>query len=92
MKEGFEQPTDVSFANFVITAKASTAEVIARMEQAQRKHLITDEQLARVKELGFPLGRMMGGFAKYLAATGFTDRGRHSVAPTPPRPRNSRRR
>ena len=92
MKEGFEQPTDVSFANFVFTAKGSTAEVIARMKQARRKQLISDAQLARVEQLGVPLGKMMGGFIKYLSATGFTDRGRHSVAPTPPRPRNQRRR
>ena len=56
------------------------------MKQARRKNHITDEQLAQVIELGEPIGRMMGGFIKYLAATGFTDRGRHSVAPRPPKP------
>jgi hypothetical protein len=35
---------------------------------------------------------MMGGFIKYLNESGFTDRGRHGVAPKPLRPRNSRRR
>jgi hypothetical protein len=37
---------------------------------------------------------MMGGFIKYLYASGFTDRGRHSVAPrdaTPMRPRRRHR-
>jgi four helix bundle protein len=92
MKEGFEAPTDAAFSNFVFTAKGSTEEVIARTKQARRKGLITDDQLARVEQLGVPLGKMMGGFAKYLAASGFTDRGRHSVAPTPRRPVNSRRR
>lgn len=92
MKEGFEQPTDVSFANFVFTAKGSTAEVISRMKQARRKQLVSDPQLARIEELGVPLGKMMGGFIKYLSERGFTDRGRHGVAPTPPRPRNQRRR
>jgi four helix bundle protein len=90
MKEGFEQPSDVAFSNFVFIAKASTEEVIARAKQARRKGLISDEQLARVEQLGVPLGKMMGGFIKYLAASGFTDRGRHSVAPTPPRPGNAR--
>ena len=90
MKEGFEQPTDVAFSNFVFTAKGSTEEVIARAKQAHRKRLITDDQLARVEQLGVPLGRMMGGFIKYLSASGFTDRGRHSVAPRPPRPGNTR--
>jgi len=92
MKEGFEQPTDVAFAKFVFVAKGSTEEVIARTQQAHRKHLISDDQLASIVQLGVPLGKMMGGFIKYLNATGFTDRGRHSVAPKPPRPGNSRRR
>ena len=87
MKEGFEQPSDVAFSNFVFTAKGSTEEVIARAKQAHRKKLITDDQLARVEQLGVPLGKMMGGFIKYLSASGFTDRGRHSVAPKPPRTR-----
>ena len=90
MKEGFEQPTDAAFSNFVFTAKGSTEEVIARVRQAHRKRLITDDQLAQVVQLGVPLGKMMGGFIKYLSASGFTDRGRHSVAPTPPRPGNRR--
>ena len=92
MKEGFEQPTDAAFANFVFTSKGSTAEVIARMKEAHRKKHITDEQLAGIIALGEPLGKMMGGFIKYLAASGFTDRGRHSVAPTPPKPHKAPRR
>jgi four helix bundle protein len=90
MKEGFEQPTDASFANFVFIAKGSTAEVIARMKQARRKRLMSDVQLAQIEQLGIPLGKMMGGFIKYLNESGFTDRGRHSVAPKPRRPRNRR--
>ncbi len=88
MKEGFEQPSDAAFANMVFTAKGSVAEVITRMKQARRKNHISDEQLAQVIELGEPIGRMMGGFIKYLASTGFTDRGRHSIAPKPPKPTN----
>lgn len=91
MKEGFEQPSDAAFANLVFTAKGSTAEVIVRMKEARRKDEITDAQLATVIALGEPLGKMMGGFIKYLAASGFTDRGRHSVAPTPRRPVRPRR-
>ena len=92
MKEGFEQPTDVAFSNYVFTAKGSTEELIAATKQAHRKRLITDDQLDRVVQLGVPLGKMMGGFIKYLTASGFTDRGRHGVAPTPPRQGNRRRR
>jgi four helix bundle protein len=87
MKEGFEQPTDAAFANFVCTAKGSLEEVVARMKQARKKTLVTDTDLQRIEALAEPLGKMMGGFIKYLRASGFTDRGRHGVAPTPPKPR-----
>jgi len=87
MKEGFEQPSDASFANFVYTAKGSVEEVVGRVRQARRKDLVTDADLAHVEELAVPLAKMMGGFIRYLRASGFTDRGRHSVAPSPRKPR-----
>jgi four helix bundle protein len=87
MKEGFEQPSDAAFANFVCTAKGSLEEVIARMQQAKKKGLVSAADAARIGELGKPIGKMMGGFIKYLRATGYTDRGRHGVAPSPPKPR-----
>ena len=86
MKEGFEQPTDASFAKFVSTAKGSLEEVVVRMRQAHKKTLVTDTDVLRVQQLAEPLGKMMGGFIKYLRSSGFTDRGRHGVAPTPPKP------
>jgi four helix bundle protein len=86
MQEGFEQPSDAAFANFVVTAKGSLAEVRARTRRARRKGLVTDSHVGRIEELGEPLGKMMGGFIKYLQASGFTDRGRHAVAPRPPKP------
>ena len=91
LKEGFEQPSDASFANFVFIAKGSTAEVMARTQQAHRKGYITDQDLRQILDLGEPLGKMMGGFIKYLRASGFTDRGCHGVAPRPPRPAKPRR-
>ena len=85
LSEGFQQPTDAAFANFVCISKGSLEEVIKRMRQAHRKQLVTDNDLSIVM-LGEPLGKMMGGFIKYLRASGFTDRGRHNVAATPPKP------
>jgi len=81
LEEGFQQPSDAAFANFVVIAKGSLAEVRARTHRARRKRLVNDEQFARIEELGEPLGKMMGGFIKYLQASGFTDRGRHADAP-----------
>jgi four helix bundle protein len=88
MKEGFQQPSDAAFANFVVIAKGSVEEVVTRTRQAHRKKLVSDADLAIVETLAEPLGKMMGGFVKYLQRSGFTDRGRHGVAPKPPRPRS----
>src|SRR5262245_1407238 len=87
MKEGFEQPTDAAFASFVNTAKGSLEEVVTRLRQARRKGLVSNADVAGVEALAEPLGKMMGGFIKYLRASGFTDRGRHGVAPSPPKGR-----
>ncbi len=95
MHEGFEQPTDAAFENFVFLSKGSVAEVVARVQEAHRKGHITDLELHRILQLGESLGKMMGGFIKYLCASGFTDRGRHSVAPSPrksAKPRHRHRR
>lgn len=86
MQEGFQQPTDAAFANFLVTAKGSLEEVRARTRQAHCKRVIEDRHLTQVEALGEPLGKMMGGFIKYLQASGFTDRGRHGVAPKPRKP------
>lgn len=92
LREGFEQPTDAAFAHFVFIAKGSAAEVEARMEEGHRKGHVTDPDLARIKALAEPLCKMMGGFIKYLSASGFTDRGRHGSAPRPRRPTARKRR
>jgi four helix bundle protein len=85
LKEGFEQPTDAAFARFVFTAKSSLAEVVVRVRRAGQKGLASATDLARVEELAEPLGRMLGGFIKYLRSSGFTDRGHHDIAPAPRR-------
>jgi len=92
MREGFEQPTDVAFANFVFIAKGSAAEVVARMEEAYRKNHVTQDDVDQIQKLAEPLGKMMGGFIKYLCASGFTDRGRHGAAPRPRKPSTPKRR
>jgi four helix bundle protein len=86
IQEGFQQPSDAAFAHFVSIAKGSLEEVIRRTRQARRKELVEDRHARRIEELGEPLGKMMGGFIKYLQSSGFTDRGRHTVAPKPRRP------
>ena len=77
MIEGFEQPTDRAFANFLTHAKGSLAEVLARLKQAHFKKYITEEQLNPPLKDGEELGKMLGGFIKYLRDTDWNDRGSH---------------
>ena len=57
MKEGFEQPTDASFGNFVFIAKGSVAEVVTRARQAKKRGYIDDKQLATMSNSASPSGK-----------------------------------
>jgi four helix bundle protein len=76
MYEGFEQPTDAAFANYLFHSKASVAEVLGRLRLARLKHYITEEELLLRTNPGEELGRMLGGFIKYLKECDWKDRGR----------------
>jgi four helix bundle protein len=78
MVEGFEQATDRAFANFLTYSKGSVAEVRKRLKQAYFKKYITDDELAPLLEAGEELGKMLGGFIKYLRRTDWRDRGSHN--------------
>jgi hypothetical protein len=54
MHEGFGQPTDASFANYVFIAKNSLAEVVARVNKAHKKGHISDDDLRGIRQLGEP--------------------------------------
>ena len=75
--EGFEQTTDRAFANFLTHSKASLAEVLARLKQAHFKKCISEDQLNPQLASGEELGKMLGGFIKYLRRTDWDDRGSH---------------
>jgi four helix bundle protein len=74
--EGFEQSTDAHVAKFLYTAKGSVAEVIARLRHAQRSGLIGPDECSRCVAMGDEIGRMLGGWIKYLARCDWKDRGR----------------
>ena len=76
--EGFEQGTDRAFANFLTHSKGSLAEVLTRLKQAYFKNYITEAELQAHLAAGEELGRMLGGFIKYLRRSGFRDRGAHN--------------
>jgi four helix bundle protein len=77
MAEGFEQPTDRAFANFLTHSKASLAEVVKRLKQAYFKRHISKEELTQHVTAGEELGKMLGGFIKYLRRSDWNDRGSH---------------
>jgi four helix bundle protein len=77
MREGFEQSTDVAFAKCLYHSKGSLAEVLARVHRAHSKKYLSSEDLGPMVAIGEELGRMLGGFIRYLARSEFKDRGRH---------------
>jgi four helix bundle protein len=79
MAEGFEQSTDAGVANFLYMAKGSVAEVVTRLKSAQRRGWLTAEECNQCAAMGDEIGRMLGGWIKYLARCDWKDRGRHKA-------------
>ena len=75
MHEGFEQSTDRAFANYLIHSKASPGEVLVRLKQAHFKDYVSLEELTCTVDMGEELGRMLGGFIRYLLDCDWTRRG-----------------
>jgi four helix bundle protein len=83
LAEGFEQPTDRAFGNFVFHAKGSTAEVLARLREAHIKKCLTQEELDFHLKLGDEVCRLLAGLARYLYKSDFKDRGRYKATHGP---------
>ena len=77
MEEGFEQGTDRAFAKYLSTSKGSVGELVGHLTRAQRKGYITSADLKDLIPRAEELGRMLGGFIKYLHGCDWKDRGRH---------------
>jgi four helix bundle protein len=77
MTEGFEQGTDRAFANYVTHSKASLSEVLKRLKLAYFKHCVTADEVDPLLVRGEELGKMFGGFIKYLRQSDWKDRGSH---------------
>jgi four helix bundle protein len=76
MDEGFEQGSDDGFAKYLYYSKGSVAEVMRRMRRACANGEVTATDVHALADLSEPLGKMFGGFIKYLKRSGFKDRGR----------------
>jgi four helix bundle protein len=79
MSEGFEQPTDRAMEKYLYTAKGSAAEVCRRLQSAHRRRYITTTECAACCAMGEEVGRMLGGWIRYLARCDWKDRGRHRL-------------
>src|SRR5688572_923578 len=77
LEEGFEQGTDRAFARYVTNSKGSVGETMGHLRRAYRKGYLTGDELRSRLALGEALGKMLGGFIKYLHASDFKDRGCH---------------
>ena len=80
LDEGFVQQSDDGFAKHVYYSKGSIAEVMRRLRRAARKGHVSIEDVARLEPMAEELGRMLGGFIKYLKQSGFKDRGRFQIS------------
>jgi four helix bundle protein len=86
ISEGFEQPTDRAFANYLYTVKASAAEVRTRLKLCWQRGFITREEFESRSALADEIGRMATGLIRYLLKSNRRDRG---IGPTASRPRRS---
>jgi four helix bundle protein len=75
MSEGFEQPTDRGFANYLFIAKGSTAETFTRLRRASRRGYLNQTELRAVRTLAEEVGRMLTGLIKHLMTTPHRHRG-----------------
>ena len=66
ISEGFEQPTDTAFANYLFHAKGSLGEVLSRLREARMKGYLTEDELAARLKAGDRLSRSLGAFIRYL--------------------------
>jgi four helix bundle protein len=76
IEEGFEQESDDAFAKFLYYSKGSIVEVMGRLGRAARRGFVPRDEVTHLEPKAEELGRMLGGFIKYLRKSGFKDRGR----------------
>ena len=64
--EGFERGGDKEFLQFLSTAKGSCGEVRSHLYVALDQEYITPNDFAQLREATVNIGRLIGGFMKYL--------------------------
>src|SRR5207249_1494568 len=64
--EGFERGGDIEFRQFLALAKGSAAEVKAQLYVALDAGYLTQEQFDQLYDKASEVGRLIGGFMRYL--------------------------
>jgi four helix bundle protein len=75
MSEGFEQPTDKAFANYLYRSKGSTAEACTRLGLAQKRGYITESERRQYEKQAAEIGRITTGLIKHLLKSNRRRRG-----------------
>ena len=73
--EGFEQPTDRSFARYLYISKGSAAEAAARLLLALKRRHVKQLHFDQGSALAKELNKMLEGFIEYLIKSDWKDRG-----------------
>ena len=73
--EGFPQPTDRAFANYLFIARASSHEVRARLLLALQREYATPDEVQRCTSLANEVERMATGLIKHLRKSNRRNRG-----------------
>ncbi len=80
--EGFTQPTDRAFANYLYMSKSSAAEARARLTLALERQHISQDEFANCNSLADEVARMTTGLIKYLTKSNRRGRGLGSHRPS----------
>ncbi len=88
IEEGFEQPTDKAFANYLYVAKSSNAEARGRLKRALDANYISAGEFDILDGLACEIARMTVGLIKHLVKSNRRNRrlGRKETAVPPGEP------
>ena len=69
--EGFERDGNKELRQFLTVAKGSAGEVKAQLYVALDAGFIDQEQFSRLCSMATEVGKLMGGFIRYLGSSGY---------------------